>query len=539
MTSASRISTTALDGTTKAIPRGVAGATPIASPVRTWAGDLVAVTGARGSGAAHGRGRGRGRASRPLVVREPCCSPISLDADQGVLHHAPDIVPGLPELVEAHRSGSLGPSAVHSMVFDVEERGYHLLLGMRRRRGWSALRPRALDAALDSLLAAYPIVVGDVDPDIDGHHECGSFEVEDRNAISRTVLTRASATVVVGTATTGGLHSLAQVLRDVLEHGVDPLRLVPVVNHAPRSPRERAAIARALPQLTMSGSAGSRVAAPLFVTTRRAVEDAVRAGRPLPSPLVTPMTRAVSTVLETRGLTLRGARRRASGAHRSRKPWVVGPSPRPTQYDHHVRRRARSVTSPRDRAPRPRTRQAHRSARPERRHIASHARGRGRSLERRLPARHPSDGNRRPRASSTACCETSAVYGPSAPLLVDDDVWEIEINAPDAIFVKRHAGPSGFHDEVFHDDDHVLRTLTRLLDDAPGAHRKLDPAEGLQDARLDDGSRGWTSSTVTSAAAGTCSSTSASSRACLSDRSMSSSSSAPSNRQSLGSSPRA
>jgi pilus assembly protein CpaF len=80
-------------------------------------------------------------------------------------------------------------------------------------------------------------------------------------------------------------------------------------------------------------------------------------------------------------------------------------------------------------------------------------------------------------------------YGPLTPLLADDDVWEIEVNAPDAIFVKRHAGPSGFHDEVFHDDDHVLRTLTRLLDDAPGAHRKLDPAEGLQDARLEDGSR--------------------------------------------------
>jgi pilus assembly protein CpaF len=80
-------------------------------------------------------------------------------------------------------------------------------------------------------------------------------------------------------------------------------------------------------------------------------------------------------------------------------------------------------------------------------------------------------------------------YGPLAPLLIDDDVWEIEINAPDAIFVKRHSGPCGFHDEVFHDDEHVVRTLTRLLDDAPGAHRKLDPAEGLQDARLEDGSR--------------------------------------------------
>jgi pilus assembly protein CpaF len=63
------------------------------------------------------------------------------------------------------------------------------------------------------------------------------------------------------------------------------------------------------------------------------------------------------------------------------------------------------------------------------------------------------------------------------------------INAPDAIFVKRHRGSSGYHDELFHDDDHVLRTLTKILDDASGSHRKLDPAEGLQDAQLDDGAR--------------------------------------------------
>jgi len=82
-----------------------------------------------------------------------------------------------------------------------------------------------------------------------------------------------------------------------------------------------------------------------------------------------------------------------------------------------------------------------------------------------------------------------ARYGPLTTLLEDDDVWEIMINAPDAIFVRRHRGPSGYHDEVFHDDDHVVRTLTKLLDDASTSHRKLDPAEGLQDAQLDDGSR--------------------------------------------------
>ena len=82
-----------------------------------------------------------------------------------------------------------------------------------------------------------------------------------------------------------------------------------------------------------------------------------------------------------------------------------------------------------------------------------------------------------------------AGYGPLEPLLADDDVWEIMINSPDTIFVKRHVGPSGYHDELFHDDEHVVRTLTKILDDAAGAHRKLDPTEGLQDAQLDDGAR--------------------------------------------------
>ncbi|MEA3075143.1 MAG: pilus assembly protein CpaF [Actinomycetota bacterium] len=82
-----------------------------------------------------------------------------------------------------------------------------------------------------------------------------------------------------------------------------------------------------------------------------------------------------------------------------------------------------------------------------------------------------------------------AGYGPLQPLLADDDVWEVMINAPDAIFVKRHAGVSGYHDESFHDDEHVVRTLTKILDDASGSHRKLDAAEGLQDAQLDTGAR--------------------------------------------------
>jgi pilus assembly protein CpaF len=82
-----------------------------------------------------------------------------------------------------------------------------------------------------------------------------------------------------------------------------------------------------------------------------------------------------------------------------------------------------------------------------------------------------------------------AGYGPLEPLLDDDDVWEIMVNSPDQIFVKRHRGTSGYHDEAFNDDDHVVRTLTKILDEAAGSHRKLDPAEGLQDAQLETGAR--------------------------------------------------
>ena len=82
-----------------------------------------------------------------------------------------------------------------------------------------------------------------------------------------------------------------------------------------------------------------------------------------------------------------------------------------------------------------------------------------------------------------------AQYGPLTALLDDDDVWEVMINAPDLVFVRRHRGQSGYHHEGFHDDDHVVRTLTKLLDDSATSHRKLDPAEGLQDAQLDDGAR--------------------------------------------------
>ena len=110
-------------------------------------------------------------------------------------------------------------------------------------------------------------------------------------------------------------------------------------------------------------------------------------------------------------------------------------------------------------------------------HQAAHRRGR------------VNDGLVDPEGMAERAFRNLARYGPLTDLLTDDDVWEIMINAPSEIFVRRHSGRSRYHHEVFHDDDHVARTLTKLLEDAASSHRKLDPTEGLQDAQLDDGYR--------------------------------------------------
>ncbi len=94
-----------------------------------------------------------------------------------------------------------------------------------------------------------------------------------------------------------------------------------------------------------------------------------------------------------------------------------------------------------------------------------------------------------PESVARRAYQNLAEYGPLTEPLADPDVWEIMVNAPDAVFVRRHSGGGRVHHEAFHDDAHVVRTLTRLLDDSSSSHRTLDPTTGLQDAQLDDGSR--------------------------------------------------
>lgn len=267
-------------------------AEPDATP---WRGRMVVVCGAGGTGAstlavavAQGLAGDVRHAGRVLLAD------LALRADQAVLHDATDLGPGLQELVDAHRLGSPDPSELTAGTFAVPDRGYRLLLGLRRPSAWSALRPRATTAAIDGLRQAFALVVADVTGDLEGEAECGSIDVEERNHLARAASTQADLVLAVGAPGLKGTHSLALLLRALAAVGVPPPRLLPVVNRAPRDPRARGQMAAALAELAPGATTA---AAPAWVRERR-VEDALRAGRPLPASLVRPLAAVVAARLE-------------------------------------------------------------------------------------------------------------------------------------------------------------------------------------------------------------------------------------------------
>ncbi|MDQ6927334.1 MAG: hypothetical protein M3159_01570 [Actinomycetota bacterium] len=292
----------ALSSHARMIVRADAGADVASEPSRravtpsAWRCPLVGVVGPGGTGAstaaiALAQSLGDDTAYAGFVL----LADLKLHAEQAMLHDARDVVPGVQELVEAHRAGQPVGHEVRAMTFDVVDRHYSLLLGLRHARFWSTIRPRAFEAALESVQQAYRIVVCDVDPDLEGEEEGGSFDVEERHVMARTVARRADVVLAVGHPTMKGLHALVRVLSAALDFGVPPSRLVPVVNGAPRSPRVRAGIVRTLAELAGNGMG---TATPLFLPERKGVDDALRDGRRLPAAVGSPLAGCVRALLE-------------------------------------------------------------------------------------------------------------------------------------------------------------------------------------------------------------------------------------------------
>lgn len=262
-------------------------------------GRLVAVTGGGGTGVSTvATALAQGLADDPRNLDLVCLADLALHADQAMLHGAADVVPGVTELVEAHRSGTPTAEEVRRLTWHVTVRNYHLLLGLRRHRDWTAVRPHAFAAALDGLRRSFQVVVADIDADVEGEHATGSVDVEERNTMARTTVLAADLVVLVGLPGMKGLHTLLGRTRDILAHGVPATRLLPVVNRSPKGPRARAELTTAHAALLEPALDEAVGPGPLFLSDRRHLDEVLRDGARLPDPWLAPVAGSVQSILD-------------------------------------------------------------------------------------------------------------------------------------------------------------------------------------------------------------------------------------------------
>ncbi len=270
-----------------------------APPTATWRGRLVAVTGRSGSGASTlAAALAQGLAHDPRYAGDVVLADLARHAHLALLHDARDVVPGIQEVVEAHRTGRPNAEQLRRLSFDVPGRGYRLVLGLRRPRDWVTIRPRAFAAALDGLRRTARVVVADTDADLEGEAETGSFDIEDRNLVARTTTSAADLVVVVATPSTSGVHGLVSQLEALRGHGVPGGRILTVINRAPRHVRARAELGRAIANLTGAADHPDPHLGPVYVAERRHVDALHRDLARFPGPLVDPPSAAVRELLD-------------------------------------------------------------------------------------------------------------------------------------------------------------------------------------------------------------------------------------------------
>ena len=267
-------------------------------PPAAWRGAVAAVTGPGGTGVSTAAiALAQSLADDVRHSGMVLLADLRLRAEQAVLHDAGDVLPCVQELVEAHRSGQPTADDVRGLAFAVPDRRYSLLLGLRRARHWPAIRPQAFEAAFDSLRRAWGVVVCDIDPDLEGEDDAGSIDIEERNVMARTAASQADVVFVVGLPELKGVHSLVRVLEDLVALGVDPARIVPVLNRAPRSARARAGLAAVVAELT-APFAGGRLMNPIHLPERHNVEADLHDGARLAPSLGAPLAGAFKALLD-------------------------------------------------------------------------------------------------------------------------------------------------------------------------------------------------------------------------------------------------
>lgn len=253
-----------------------------------FCGELIAVGGVPGTGASTvAMALGAGLARRAELRGNVVVADLALPGMQAAYHDVGDVIPALPELVEAHRHGTPDRAAITGATFTIDTRGYDLLLGTRRRREWTVLPTRATEAAIESLRGAYRWVIADVTLELDGEDRTGSIDLEERNHLARTTCTQASVVVVVTTPDLRGLRGLGESWDELDALGVAAGAVLPVLTRCPRRPALRAQAVAALTEIIPGALP------PVLLPHRGDLEAIHRCVDALPAPLTEPLTAAV------------------------------------------------------------------------------------------------------------------------------------------------------------------------------------------------------------------------------------------------------
>jgi cellulose biosynthesis protein BcsQ len=256
-------------------------------------GLLIGVTGSGGAGTSTvAMAVAQGLADRGLGVAlvDGCRR-----ADLAMYHDVGDILPGLPELVELHRGDRVDPAEIRSLMFDIDDRGYRLVLGLRRARDWAGLRSRSVEAALDGLRRTEGVVVVDHDPDLEDEADTGSVDIEDRHAVALALAATADLVLVVVRPGVKGLHDLARIVGDLVRSGLPPSCIQPVLNGGRSSAATRAQMARAVRDLTNRAAHDDGVRRAAFIRSHRGMETSHRTSGRLPAGLCGPLATAVAS----------------------------------------------------------------------------------------------------------------------------------------------------------------------------------------------------------------------------------------------------
>lgn len=261
-------------------------------------GSLIAVTGAGGSGVSTiSMALAQGLSSES-PAGTTALADLTRQSDLAMYHDVGDVIPGFPELVDAHRGDTPDPELIRELLFPIPERSYSLLLGQRRSRDSAAMGPLSTAAAIDGLRRSYDAVVADVDPTVEGEAETGSLDIELFNAAQRHTFNTASVVLIVSTPGMRGLRRMTTLTSLLGRFGVPAERLVPVLNNAPRSAPARSGLTRLVADMNPLDEPVHPV---VFIRRTRILEDIHHEAAPIPQSLTQPLARAVLAVVSTHG----------------------------------------------------------------------------------------------------------------------------------------------------------------------------------------------------------------------------------------------